>query len=167
MNLFAENYPLSKRPTLQDDNIIENVVDKLEPKVEKWLDDKDSSESVRKELANMLKSESDWSDGYVLARYLENKYYWDADGCLSDILNECFFLGKLSLEDKIKNWIKDGNLMPLKKIGDIIEVEKNNTKRKAKIMDVVKERYQYVVSYDLSINAPSKFGYLINCETID
>lgn len=112
-------YKNKNRPNNSSPEVLIMVVNKLLSQVIQWGSYTDDEESeVGEQLLNALESER---DGYDLAKYLDDRFSWDCDSELVDILDGADFYG--AAKTAIKAWIRDNAIVPAFEVGRQVSVK--------------------------------------------
>lgn len=119
---FYKNRP---RPTLQSDEVLAMVADKLMPSIEGWLmldAEDDQHEMAVKEYADDLLLALEVSrDGYKMASYLDDRHGWDSDAELVDILEGADFYGCERIA--VMAWVNDNDVKPKYETGAQVKIK--------------------------------------------
>ena len=112
------------RPNRMSDEVLAEVANRLMPRVLQWLNmGQDNAEEVletAKDLINVLEYSS---DGYKMAKELEDRHGWDeVDSDLVDILEGADYYG--TLQTALRAWVKDNDLKPRLEVGEVVTVKK-------------------------------------------
>lgn len=112
------------RPNRMSDEVIAEVANRLMPRVLQWLhigqDDAEEVIETAKDIMAVLKVSS---DGYKMAKELEDRHGWDEpDSELVDVLEGADYYG--TLQTAIRAWVKDNDLKPKYEVGEVVTVKK-------------------------------------------
>jgi len=126
-HIFFDGYFKGKpRPIANDKEVKLLVIEQIMPEILRWLgetmDDDNNTEDVTKQLLDAIEYSK---DGYEMARDLERDDCWSSNSELVDVLDGLDFRNIL---DKVTIlWIKDNDVKPLFKVGDIVRVKTKDT----------------------------------------
>ena len=101
------------RPTENDEDVIELAVDRLLPKVLRWLG-KDATDPAG--TREDLKHHIDCLDGYEFAKALEWQNHWSVDAELVEILDGWHLHEAVS--ELTPKWVESFGVYPLKRVGE-------------------------------------------------
>lgn len=114
---FYENKP---RPNYSSPEVIMMVVNRLMPQVMAWGKfGEEEAPDVAEQVMKALKNDT---DGYHRAKYLEDRFSWDSDSELVEVMESDDFYG--ATRDAIKAWIKDNAIAPAFEVGRQVSVKK-------------------------------------------
>ena len=102
----------TKRPTIYDADIIDAAAARMIPEITEWLNDDDDDsdcykESVGPDMLSDLKAAIMYaSDGYYIAKMLENKEHWSPNAELVAILEQTYTFKVAALNRAVAEWEK-------------------------------------------------------------
>jgi len=109
------------RPGYSDEVVLQAVVDGLLPDVLQWGS---YSETEAPEVGDELrKTMETCRDGYHMAKHLEDRYGWDPDSELVDILEGANFHG--AVNNAVVAWLRDNGVKPAFEVGREVTVKLN------------------------------------------
>ncbi len=112
-------YKNSPRPDYSSPEVLMVVVDRLMPQVMAWGKfSEDEAPEIAEQVMKALKSDS---DPYRRAKYLEDRFSWDSDSELVDVMESDDFYG--AAQEAIKAWIKDNDISPVFEVGRQVSVK--------------------------------------------
>jgi hypothetical protein len=148
---YFKNKP---RPDYYAQEVKNLVLKELLPKVLEWLEEEGESfydeeddeeeteeiEGVKEQLADVLDPHE---DGFGMAYELKNRYYWECNDALVDILgNVNFYSAK---QKAVLAWVRDNDAKPKFEIGKDVKIKISNTLKDGIVVDSLKSG-EYVVS---------------------
>ncbi|BDU76251.1 hypothetical protein [Mesoterricola sediminis] len=110
------------RPDRDNEDIKRLVVEECMEDVLEWFNeekDEEEQEEIREQLLDVL---DDFSDGYEMAKTLEDRHFWDANSSLVELLD-----GVSSHEvhgKAVLAWIRDNDVKPKLAVGAQVKVKK-------------------------------------------
>lgn len=106
----------TKRPTRQDEDVIQKVAAGLANRVVKWSNGEISLEDATEDLKKALK----WggTDGYEIAKRLERDAGYSPDAGLVEELDSAVFVMSKAHSDAQAEWVSKNNIRPEFKPGD-------------------------------------------------
>jgi hypothetical protein len=133
------------RPTSWTSAVREKALKALLPQVLEWLgEEAGDEEQILKQLDSVLNG---WNDGFKAAKELEDRYYWDGDSELVDILDG--FSDYSIVQDAVKAWVKECKPLPTFKLGDRVIWKRQHCKDiEGRITEICADTAQYIVSND-------------------
>lgn len=161
------------RPTIDLIDLTSVYVDMAE-KINNW-DSQDMSQIEFEEFVAQLKEDFSCydllnSDGYTLARDLEENMGINSNKELVDILDNIDFECIKCLDKNIEKWVEDCNITPKHKIGDEVRVKVKNVEYIGEITSI----YNKTASYSIFIeelghvkNGPGVLGTIKPFEEIE
>ena len=135
------------RPTEKDPKVIENVRVRITQILEDYLDsnsilDPPSVESEVAELIDMYQ----YSNGYKLAKMLDDQFNWEPNSDLVDQLDSIKFIVHEEIDREVQKWVKENNILPKYKIGDEVVYNDYHTgfaTLKANIVKIYEKEAKY------------------------
>lgn len=118
--LFSRGFYKGKpRPTYNSPEILTAVVEKLMPQVMQWGKfGEDEAPEITEQVAKALKHDT---DGYHRVKYLEDRFSWDVDSELVEVM-ECDDFHGVTRE-AVKAWINDNDIVPAFEVGRQVTVK--------------------------------------------
>ena len=113
---FYKNKP---RPNYSSPEVLMMVVDRLMPQVMAWGKFK---EEEAPDIAEQVMKALRRDDGYQRAKYLEDRFSWDSDSDLVEVMECDDFYG--ATKTAIKAWISDNAIVPAFEVGRQVSVKK-------------------------------------------
>lgn len=116
---FYKNKP---RPNSQSDEVLAMVAAKLMTHILQWGKWEEESEREQSEVAKQILEVLEVSgDGYKMAKFLEDRFYWDSDAELVDILEGADFHS--ANRTAIMAWISDNGITAKFEVGRQVKVK--------------------------------------------
>jgi hypothetical protein len=162
------------RPSKSSYDVLYRTATNLAPKINEWSGDEFQID------INTLKDAIQYNslNGYVMAQNLENSCGIQPDVELVEILDDVWFIKKEVHDDIVKEWVKDYNISPGKKVGDLVTIkcswkeitETGLTKVSGEIVSIDTELATYLVcceSLGHVKEGVGTHGVIVNYEDID
>jgi len=112
-------YKGQPRPNYSSPEVLVMVVDRLLPQVMQWGKFRvDEAPEIAEQVMKALKN---GTDGYHRAKYLEDRFSWDSDSELVEVMESDDFYG--AARDAIKAWIRDNAIVPAFEAGRQVSVK--------------------------------------------
>lgn len=112
---------MTKRPTQFDDEILKLTAQSLLEEIKRWFTsggDCPPDDEIVEDLTKALQYNT---DGFEIAKSLEDYSYWDGDSDLVDVLNGAYGEMRKHLEQAEEKWVKENNLQPIS-IGKMVRI---------------------------------------------
>ena len=112
-NKMSEN--TNKRPTRRDKEVVAAAVDTIFPNIKIWLKQTDPAipedelQEAREETQEVL-ADSFGSDGYALAKTLDDYHSWDADSGLVELMDDAGTALYSAHKKACEEWVKTSGL---------------------------------------------------------
>jgi hypothetical protein len=102
------------RPKRHAPEILEAAAKKLAPDILKWAQDGNDDELTLEQVVNDLKEilYSPHRNGYQLAKDLEDRFHYDPDAELVEILDNAFYTISISHDEACKKWLEENPVEP-------------------------------------------------------
>ena len=126
------------RPSHRDPLVQRRAAEILYEKVGPWLDAEEGREdksTIMADLIDVLKHNIH-SDGYELAKYLENTKGWAADSELVEFLDDAGWCERRAIQEHTSQWVQVYGITSPVKVLDRVRILSNN-ENKGKIGSVV------------------------------
>lgn len=159
----------SLRPKRSDSRIAPLVVEKILPKVIRWIKDgggDDDQETVRGDLLRVVDG---FRDGYQTARRLDEACHWDCDGNLAEILNDVSWNWSDAHKSLVKSWVDENSITVSLPIGTPVVLTVRNEKYQGFISEAYAETAEYSVRIPALGHVQSgcgTHGLIVACEEI-
>ena len=152
-----------KRPELHDKEVITVVAKKLAPELMEW-GVRDNLAETAEELERIL-TDYTW-DAFELAKEVENAYCCGGDVNLVDVMKNADHLGYRELKARIKEWVKENDIKPEFKVGDMVSFQRRCEKMVGKITDIKTDTAEYIVNYNEASGYTSFGGAVLAYEDV-
>jgi len=121
------------RPNGSHAGVMGLVADDLMPNVMGWFQGEEDETEVREQIMEVL---DDFHDGYEMAKELEDRYGWDADSELVDVLDGASFYGPR--KKAVMAWIRDNAITPKLSIGQVVKAKQGKYSKEINEGEIVK-----------------------------
>ena len=117
------------RPTEKDPRVAQALVPLMLPRVTEWClssgDESAKDPANQAEIGEQLEEAFGATDcdGYALAKYLNDRFYWDPDVDLVDILDSAGHRQGEVLRQLTDAWIRETGLQPKHTVGDQVKIQ--------------------------------------------
>lgn len=119
---IPEGFYINKpRPGLQSPEVLAMVANGLMPRILQWGDWSENDREAQEVAGQILKVLEYSRDGYEMAKSLEERFYWDSDAELVDILEGADWHS--ANRSAVMAWIKDNNITAKLEVGRLVEVK--------------------------------------------
>lgn len=152
MSLFPEIK--SPRPTKIPESMEPKAIKKIAAILSEW--NSEFSEKDLEELSKALfkKSLDFYSNGYELAKFLDDEFYITPNSSLVEALDDIGYILNRVLDEAVEDWVRQDHIEPKFKVGDTVTIEikfgkDKGTYNDGKIYDIDHTKAKY------SINVPS------------
>lgn len=95
----------TKRPTFVDERIAEIAAVNLLPSVQEWLGEE--GDDILEQIADAIRFKS---DGYDIAKHLEDNYYWSPNAHLVEILDVAYHRVSQAHEQLEREWVAENGI---------------------------------------------------------
>lgn len=149
---FYKNQP---RPSYSSPEVLAMVANKLLPEILRWgqMGEAEAKE-VSEQLIDVLRSEH---DGFKMAKILDDRFSWDADSELVDILESADFYG--AAREAVMSWIRDNAVTPTFEVGkEVLVKDRRHTEMLAGIIRELTEDGMYCIRVPALGHAESGLG---------
>ena len=143
-----------KRPTDYEDYVVRDAAEKLAQQCQQW----DMQTSAEEWIEDLVKARYEWTDGYALAKELDDRCHVSPDSELVDILDRAPSYLSDAHRKAVKRWVRIVGFTPGYAIGETVGTRHGN----GKITKIYVETAQYVVD----TKGVGNGGYIINAEDI-
>lgn len=153
---------MTERPNRYGDQINRQIVEKILPAVLEWLGDDDDESGLRNDLMEMLDQDHD-GDGYKLAKWLEDEFYWSADSSLVEILDDVPHKRIKLHTDAVLDWVKANGIKPTLELGTRVAFNLNGWRP---VQGVIVGLYPKTAQYTVEVDGSKYLVEYEQCEEV-
>jgi hypothetical protein len=116
----------NKRPDRNDPSIAIKVAEKLLPSVLEWMREDDAVEDaeipeIQQQIEQALRDTSMSSDGYELAKELEDSGCWSPDSRLVEVLDHAGYHESEAVDELVAVWLVTNQMQPMHCVGENVQ----------------------------------------------
>jgi hypothetical protein len=153
MELFPS--PIPSRPQISDDIVFQMMIDRMMPRVMRWMDQPDLPgsefyEDVKRDLVSCLKDRGRQLDAWDAVMYLKDTCHWDMDRDALDIFDDVHIEMNMCFGELVVNWAHQYNVKCRFKRYDSVYVK--SLDKVVIISELLPNAAQYITKCELIVN---------------